>query len=157
MINNYRTTLPATGVPAGFTNESTLRFDFLRTPVAVSWDVIKTNVRPFVKVGVSPSWALGGQRTTYDHTILTDETREETTPLRLDAPENRSLRYDWLFYMGLGVDIKQRLFVEANLFTGYPAGYYFASPGGCPPNANCKYFDESHHRRAILLTLSYGL
>lgn len=157
LINNYRTKLPTTGETAGFTNESTLRFHFLRTPISLSWDITETNVRPFVKMGVAPSWALGGYRNTYDHTILTGETREETKPLRLNSFSNRSLRYDWLFFAGIGISIKQRFFIEANLFTGYPTSYAFAGPGGCPPNADCKFFDESHHRRAILLMLSYAL
>ena len=156
LVNNYRTKLPTTGEAAGFTNESTLRFHFLRTPIALSWDVTKTDVRPFLKMGAAPSWALGGYRNIYDHTILTNETREETKPLRLNSLANRSLRYDWLFYAGIGVEIKQQFFIEANLFTGYPTSYAFAEPSGCPPNADCNYFDKSYHRRTILVTLSYG-
>lgn len=155
LVNNYYTRL-ATGEPAGYTNESTLRFDFLRTPMALSWEITQTNVRPFLKIGAAPSWALGGYRNVYDHTIITEETREETQPLRLNARENRSLRYDWLFYTGVGIDIKQRLFVEANLFTGNPQGYFFAEPSACPPTADCLFFDKSYHRRTLLLTVSYG-
>lgn len=153
----YRGTHFVTNEPFVIRDEQTLRMNLLRAPIALSWDIIRTKVRPFMKAGASPNWLLeGGYRNDYYHRSSDGETRDETEPLRLNSRSNRSLRFDWSFYTGIGFSVQSRLFVEADVFLGPQRGYYFAE-GGCPVNIDCVGFEESYHNRAILMTLSYGL
>lgn len=155
LVNSFYTKDPTTGQPLGFRNELTLRIHSIRTPVFLSWDMTKKVVRPFVKMGAAPNWLLGGTRNVYDHVFSTGEVHYETESLRLNSRSNRSIRYDWSFYTGVGFSVQQRFLMGVDLFLGPQRGYYFAE-GTCPVNAYCVNFDESYHNRAILVTLSYG-
>ena len=155
-VYHYRGIHFVTGEPFVTRDEQTLRMNLLRAPVALSWDITRTNVRPFVKAGASSNRLLGGgYRNDYYHRTSDGETRDKTEPLRLNSRSNRSLRYDWSFYTGIGLNVQQRFLVEIDTFLGPLRSYYFAE-GGCPVNIYCVGSEGSYHNRAILMTLSYG-
>ena len=153
---HYRGIHFVTGEPFITRDEQTLRMNSLRAPIALSWDIIRTKVRPFIKAGASSNRLLGGgYRNDYYHRTSDGETRDKTEPLRLNSRSNRSLQHDWSFYTGIGFSMQSRLLIEVNMFLGPLRSYYFAE-GGCPINIDCVGFEESYHNRAILMMLSYG-
>lgn len=158
-VNNYEARYPD-GTSFISRNEITLRLSSLRTPIYLSWDFGKGNIQPFVKIGASFNWILGGHRSYYDSNPSASQPNEIKNELFLDIADNEKLLQDWSFFGGIGMGFHQRLLLEADMWLG-PARYYaFADPAAFPPCFNCltvNYWDRTYHNRAILLTLTYLL
>lgn len=156
-VNNYQGKNPQTSISFINRNEVTFRINSLHTPLYLSWDITQGNIRPFVKVGASSNWILGGYRKTYENNPNNSETREEKEDLSFELADNKGLQHDWSFYSGIGLNFHQRLLLEADLWLG-PQRFYSFADRFAIPCFNCmtvSYFEETYHNRAILLTLSY--
>ncbi len=152
----------AFGLPVKSINEQTLRVNTLRTPLYLSWDVTKWQARPIISMGASYNRIVGGHRNVYSYLSTTGETQDETQLLLLDIPSNRDLVHDLSFYAAVGLNIKDRLLLEANLWLGPLRSYYFANIRNIPisPDSNIiiDYYppiERTYHNRAILVTLTY--
>ncbi len=159
IVNNFSGTHATLRVPFENTNEQTLRINTLRTPLYLSWEVTQWHVRPIISMGASYNRIVGGHRNVYSYLSTTGETQDETQPLLLDIPSNRDLVHDLSFYAAVGLNMNNRLLMEANLWLGPSRVYYFADLRGVdiPPNIHYVASELSYHNRAILLSLSYFL
>lgn len=159
-IRNFRGIHYSQGVPFENIDEQTLRINSVRTPVSLTWDVTNGGIRPFVGMGASFNWIVGGHRNVYFYQSGTGELRDKDQPLRLGMAANRSLRQDWSFYSGIGLRVKDRLLIEANLWLGPSRIYTFSDAvlTHYPPHIDyLPPTDLSYHNRAILVTLAYLL
>jgi len=159
LVNNFSGIHYALNVPFENVNEQTLRINSLRTPVYLSWEVTQWQVQPIVSMGASYNRIIGGHRNIYSYLSTTGEKRDENQSLLLDIPSNSDLVHDLSFYAAIGLSIKDRLLVEANLWLGPLRGYYFADPSTIDfsPTIDYAISESSYHNRAILITLSYLL
>ena len=148
------------GVPFENIDEQTLRINTIRTPLSLTWDVTKGSIRPFISMGASFNWIVGGHRNVYFYQSTAGETRDENQPLRLDIASNRDIRYDWSFYSGIGLNVNDRLLVEANLWLGPSRVYTYSKidPAFYHPLVDyAPPTDLSYHNRAIMISLAYLL
>lgn len=155
--NNYE--IRNTSEVLVYSSEARLRLHSLRTPLYLSWVIKKGRVKPFIKVGITANWILGGDRLVDIQNPFTGETIEEKRDFP-DEIRKMGLMQDWSFYSGIGIAVSQRLLFEVDLWLGPPRDYSVLDANNgffyCP---NClsivPNFETSYHNRAILLGLRY--
>ena len=131
----------------------------LQIPVSLSFDITKTKVVPYIKVGVVPNYIVDGKRDYYFSLSTTGESYHKTGDLYFTG-ENEDLQFEIRPLFGIGVSIFERFSFEATLSSGESFVYYLHPIVNNNPLDNADYAipsEKSYVNRSIMFMVKYNL